>query len=398
MLLIAFIPKSCISASCFPKPSSQLHPWDCCVNTQPLKPSAPAILSTQVSSRSIHQLTDADYYTAGCPANTALGTSINIDFTHGEVNSFTPVGGVTYDSNGAHFTVTGSGDAPQLISVFYIMFGKVEISMKAAPGAGIVSSLVLQSDTLDEIDIEWLGADSTEMQSNYFGKGDVTTYNRGAFHATPENQADFVTYTIEWTATQITWSLNGAVVRVLTPANADANQYPESPMQVKFGSWSGGDSSNAAGTIGWARGPTDYSQGPFTMTVRSLAVTDYSTGTQYKYGDTSGSWESIIAVGGAVNGNSKGSGTTVATANVPAVTSASPSIPAGGIGEDHGDTSTRTGWPWVVSGSTTLATAPVFTSAATVPSGWVISSEGKIVPASSAAVSMRLLYPVTSFS
>jgi beta-glucanase (GH16 family) len=55
-----------------------------------------------------------------------------------------------------------------LTSKWYIMFGKVEISVKAAPGAGIVSSFVLQSDTLDEIDWEWLGADPDEVQSNYF--------------------------------------------------------------------------------------------------------------------------------------------------------------------------------------------------------------------------------------
>lgn len=47
------------------------------------------------------------------------------------------------------------------------MFGKVDIELQAAPGAGIVSSFVLQSDTLDEIDWEWLGADPDEVQSNY---------------------------------------------------------------------------------------------------------------------------------------------------------------------------------------------------------------------------------------
>ncbi len=43
--------------------------------------------------------------------------------------------------------------------------------MKAAPGAGIVSSVVLESDDLDEIDWEWVGATAGEAQSNYFGKG-----------------------------------------------------------------------------------------------------------------------------------------------------------------------------------------------------------------------------------
>ncbi|RFU32464.1 hypothetical protein B7463_g3878, partial [Scytalidium lignicola] len=321
-------------------------------------------------------------YSTGCPQDTALGKSINIDFTQGEVNSFTPLGNPTYDSEGAHFTVAQSGDSPQLVSIFYIMFGKVEITMKAAPGAGIVSTLVLQSDDLDEIDMEWLGADDSEVQTNYFGKGDVTTYNRGAFNPAPNNQADWVTYTVEWTSNQITWSVGNNVVRVLTPATADANQFPQTPMQIKFGAWSGGDPSNPPGTIAWARGPTNYADGPYTMTVKSLAITDYSTGTAYKYGDTSGSWGSIQAIGGQVNGNLDSSAAT-STAVAPAITSLSPSIPAGLGPPSHSNT--HTGWPWVA--STTLATSAVpETTYVGVPSGWVISSNGKIIPANSAAV------------
>ncbi|PMD18041.1 glycoside hydrolase family 16 protein [Hyaloscypha hepaticicola] len=331
-------------------------------------------------------------YTTTCPADTALGKAINVDFTQGSVNSFTASGSPTYDSSGMHFTVAKSGDAPTLTSVFYIMFGKVSITMKAAPGAGIVSTLVLQSDDLDEIDMEWLGADGTEVQTNYFGKGDVTTYNRGAFNPAPNNQNEFITYTVEWTANQITWSVGSNIVRVLTPATADTNQYPQTPMQVKFGAWSGGDPSNAPGTIAWARGPTNYADGPFTMTVQSVAVTDYSTGTQYKYGDTSGTWGSIQAVGGKINGNSGGAASTIASADIPAVTSASPSIPAG-VGDTHGSTATRTGWPWV---ATTLSTVSGTSTSvvAGVPSGWVITASGKIVPASSAAAHIIDIKPI----
>ncbi|KAI9055159.1 hypothetical protein LZ554_000123 [Drepanopeziza brunnea f. sp. 'monogermtubi'] len=329
-------------------------------------------------------------YSTGCPVNTALGRSISVDFTKGSVNSFTAVGDTTYDSNGVHFTVRKGGDAPQLASVFYIMFGRVQFTMKSAPGAGIVSSLVLQSDTLDEIDIEWLGADDTEMQTNYFGKGDVTSYNRGAFNPAPNNQGEFISYTIDWTAEQITWSVGDQVVRVLTPADADTNQYPQSPMQVKFGAWSGGDPANPAGTIDWSRGPTDYSQGPFTMSVRSIEVTDYSTGTQYKYGDTSGNWPSIEAVGGEVNGNIGAAGSPVASADIPAITSPSPQIPVG-LGEDEDSAARQTGWPWV---ATTTLTTVAASSAPGIPSGWVITSEGKVVPASSAAVHSSSFNPI----
>ena len=67
------------------------------------------------------------------------------------------------------------------------MFGHVEFTIKAAPGTGIVSSAVLQSDCLDEIDWEWLGGDDAQVQSNYFGKGITVSYNRGAFHGAQNN-------------------------------------------------------------------------------------------------------------------------------------------------------------------------------------------------------------------
>ncbi|KAL2180302.1 glycoside hydrolase family 16 protein [Thermothelomyces heterothallicus CBS 202.75] len=302
-----------------------------------------------------------------CPADTALGMTIHVDFAEGEVNSFVPSGGVpTYGEDGVSFTVASSGDAPQLTSIFYIMFGRVEVTMKAAPGAGIVSSLVLLSDALDEIDMEWLGADSTEVQTNYFSKGQTTTYNRGQFNPAPNNQAEFITYTIDWTADRIAWYVGGTLVRTLTFDEANG-EYPQTPMQVKFGAWSGGDPSNPPGTIEWARGPTDYSQGPFSMVVRSAVVTDYSTGKRYTYGDQSGTWQSIRSDGGEINGNLGAAGTVSVTASAPAATdSLSPTIPPGGI----------------IGGGTTAtdgSTGPSRT-VGPIPDGWVMTSEGKVVP------------------
>ena len=136
---------------------------------------------------------------SGCPADTALGTSINADFRNGASSQFTASGNPTYNSNGAALTVSGAGDAPTLESNWYIMFGKVSVTMKAAPGTGIVSSSVLQSDDLDEIDWEWLGGQGTQVQSNYFGKGQTTTYDRAAVHAVDNTEGQYHTYTIEWT-------------------------------------------------------------------------------------------------------------------------------------------------------------------------------------------------------
>jgi beta-glucanase (GH16 family) len=291
--------------------------------------------------------------------------TINVDFAQGEVNSFVPSGGKpTYDENGVSFTVAGRGDSPQLASVFYIMFGRVEVTMKAAPGAGIVSSLVLLSDTLDEIDMEWLGSDDSEVQTNYFSKGQATTYNRGQFNPAPNNQAEFITYTIDWTTDRVVWYVGGTVVRTLTFAEA-AGEYPQTPMQVKFGAWAGGDPSNAPGTIEWARGPTDYSRGPFSMVVRSAAITDYSTGKKYTYGDTSGTWQSIRSEGGEINGNAGNVGEVAVTASAPAATDqASPTIPVGGV----------------IGGTATDGSGGPARTVGTIPDGWVMTSEGKIVP------------------
>jgi hypothetical protein len=310
---------------------------------------------------------------SSCPADSALGKAVSIDFTKGSSDSFTPQGNPTYGSDGAKFTVAKAGDSPQIVSRWYIMFGRVEVVVKAAPGAGIVSSFVLQSDDLDEIDWEWLGADPDEVQTNYFGKGLTGSYNRGAFNPAAGSQSGYKTYTIDWNADQIVWQIDGKTVRVQTAASAETNQYPQTPMQIKMGAWSGGDSANPQGTIQWARGPTDYSKGPFSMYVKSISVTDYSTGTQYKYGDTSGSWKSIQAVGGTVN--SKGGSSTPVGSAAPAVTSKSSGQPIPFQGTTLYPSATGSAGRY----TSTLSNFPG------LPSGWTVSTSGKVVPPNRAA-------------
>lgn len=179
----------------------------------------------------------------------ALGKSVDVDFTQGQSNDFKAVGSPTYDENGVGFSVSQQGDAPLIQSNWYIMFGRVEFKIKAAPGTGIVSSAVLQSDDLDEIDWEWLGGNNDLVQSNYFGKGITDSYNRGATHDDQGNHDDFHTYTVDWTSEQIVWSIDDSPVRSLTPDDAESGQYPQTPMMIRVGVWAGGDPSNPEGTI-----------------------------------------------------------------------------------------------------------------------------------------------------
>ncbi|KAK2049574.1 family 16 glycosyl hydrolase [Colletotrichum somersetense] len=247
-----------------------------------------------------------------CPANPAFGneeagydfrTSKNID----DLESFFIVdGGVKYNSKvmsfspdtGAEMTIFEESNAPTLTSKNYLFFGKVEVELQAAPGRGIVTSIVLQSDALDEIDWEFIGSDQAQVQTNFYALG-IREYTRAGFHKVPFNpMTSFHTYTIEWTKESIIFSIDGDVIRTATP---EEGNYPQTPMQLKLGTWVGGKGT-AQGTIDWAGGLADWEKGPFPGYYRSLKVWDYAGGDkaaakQYEYSKGSdGTWQSIQVI------------------------------------------------------------------------------------------------------
>lgn len=246
-----------------------------------------------------------------CPADPALGTSHAFNFTTGTAGSAwnATAGKVDYSKpTGGQFTINQKGDSPTIQSEFYIFFGEVHVVMQAAQGQGIISSIVLESDDLDEIDWEimgtnntvLLGQSTTTVETNYFGKGNQTSYDRAIYYPLDAPTSSFHNYSVVWTADKIDWLLDGNLVRTLPYAAALGGQnFPQTPMTVRIGIWAGGDPDNAKGVIEWAGGNTNYDDGPFTMTVASVQVTDYSQGSkQYTYSDHSGSWQSIKAVQG----------------------------------------------------------------------------------------------------
>lgn len=317
--------------------------------------------------------------TATCPPDPALGTSFTENFS-GPPSRFTEVlngGEITYGSNGVELTLNKRFDNPSLISDFYIMFGKVEIVLQAAQGTGIVSSFYLQSDDLDEIDIELFGGDPYEFQSNYFVQGNTTTFDRGEYHPTSSSPlSNFHTYTIEWTSESLSWILDGVNVRTLVAATAPQG-YPQTPMKVFAGIWAGGDPSNPPGTIEWAGGITDYSQAPFNMYIKSLSVSDYSTGTQYEYTDQTGFWQSIKAVGGAVNGNAGN------PAPAPEVSSSAQDPPTSSSTTQASSSSEQA----TTSSSTEATTSSTTASSSTESSSFSSSSSSSSASSSTAASS-----------
>jgi hypothetical protein len=115
--------------------------------------------------------------TTDCPSMQALGGNATFLFnktgipSNGKVWIKSNQGDMGFDqTDGATFTVARSGDSPTVQSKFYMLFGRLEVVMKAAKGLGIVSSAILQSEALDEIDWEFLGQNEERVFTNYFGK------------------------------------------------------------------------------------------------------------------------------------------------------------------------------------------------------------------------------------
>jgi beta-glucanase (GH16 family) len=111
-------------------------------------------------------------------------------------------------------------------------------------------------------------------------------------------------YRVDWTPETITWLIDGVSVRSLNYSDAEnGTRFPQTPMRLRIGIWAGGDSSNSEGTIAWAGGATNYTSGPYMMTVQRVTVINYSPATSYSYHGTSGSYQSISISGGSLMGS-----------------------------------------------------------------------------------------------
>ena len=311
-----------------------------------------------------------------CNPDPALSKAIFYDFTKGSSSDWTPSTGVfpTYNATGALFTIAKPLDSPTLFSNWYMMYGHYDIVAQIAPGQGVVSSSVLMSDDKDEIDLEWVGSQSNSLQCNYFGKG-----QEGSEQTVTVSSPDttYHTYSIDWTASALTWSADGKVLRTITSSSPN---YPQTPMKLQIGVWPGGDPHEASGTIAWAGGPINYNDVPFTMIVKSVTAYDYSTGTNYTYSGTSGSASSISSTGGKIAQYSNTNGMTVTTASMGSASSSTSSIASSSTPVSSSSSSSAAVDTTLVSSSSVAGTT---TSSGSTSSQ--SSSAASVIPTSSPA-------------
>lgn len=121
-------------------------------------------------------------------------------------------------------------------------YGMYEVVMKPIKNDGVVSSFFTytgpsDNNPWDEIDIEFLGKDTTKVQFNYFtdSRGNHEFLYDLGFDASEE----FHTYGFDWQADSITWYVDGEAVYTAT------ENIPSTPGKIMMNVWPG------TGVDGW---------------------------------------------------------------------------------------------------------------------------------------------------
>lgn len=228
------------------------------------------------------------------------------------------VGKVSRDTTGLTLVLdeTVASTGTLLSSTSYMLYGSASATIKHANKGGVVAAFILMSPTKDEVDIfELTTSKAQEVQTNFFWKGltSGTFYNGATISSSKLPSATFTTnafhkYTLTWTPTTLTWSIDDKVVRVVnrssrkvssskkrgpsTPLLDDRSttsssssspyyEFPSTPSRVQLSVWCAGCPQNAPGTQAWSGGKIDFSKTPaqggnkgqsFSMTVQNLDI------------------------------------------------------------------------------------------------------------------------------
>ncbi|KAF6819053.1 glycosyl hydrolase family 16 [Colletotrichum plurivorum] len=222
-----------------------------------------------------------------CDPVPALGSTVDVAFSRrGRVDPFVRDGtgaDITFDpEKGAGFVVGTRTDAPSIALPGAIFFGRVDLLMQAAEGEGVVAFVALQSDSGDEIGLDFAGGDTIQVQTTYLSQGGASTRGRTKTHGVERPLGAFYNYSISWTGDRVLWIVGGVTVRELL-AGEVGGEFPQTPMRLRIGSR--------------ALGAANFSTGPLRTYLKRITVVDEAAGavnaTAYTYGDKSGTRASI---------------------------------------------------------------------------------------------------------
>jgi len=157
----------------------------------------------------------------------------------------------TWRANNASFTsggqlrlgLTSSAynvfDCGEFRSVYNYGYGKYEVNMMPAKNIGIVSSFFTYTgpsdgQPWDEIDIEFLGKNTNQVQFNYFvnGVGGHEQIVNLGFDASQ----GYHTYAFDWQPTYIKWYVDGVLKRTVT---GNSTTLPSHSSKIMMNIWNG---------------------------------------------------------------------------------------------------------------------------------------------------------------
>lgn len=115
-------------------------------------------------------------------------------------------------------------------------YGFYSVKMKAAKCPGVISSFFTYTGRpWDEIDIEFLGDDTTRVQFNYYTNG--VGHHEYVYHLGFDAAEDFHEYAFDWQEDSITWYVDGK------PVCRATKDIPSMPGQIMMNIWNVADSS-----------------------------------------------------------------------------------------------------------------------------------------------------------
>ncbi|MFD7311003.1 glycoside hydrolase family 16 protein [Promicromonospora sp. NPDC059942] len=147
-------------------------------------------------------------------------------------------------------------------------YGRFEVRMKAASGSGIVTSFFTYTgpgdgQPWDEIDVEILGKNTRQMQTNYFTNG--VGGHESVIDLGFDAASGYHDYAIEWwNGGTINWFVDG---RLVHQENGSRGPLPTRPQRIMMNLWPG------TGVDGWL--------GPFNYTGQRTATYEWVKYTQY---------------------------------------------------------------------------------------------------------------------
>ncbi|PIA17592.1 concanavalin A-like lectin/glucanase [Coemansia reversa NRRL 1564] len=182
----------------------------------------------------------------------------------------------------------GKGFGATVTNTRAIQYGTVSAVMRSGGNSGgVVSSFIIRNDKLgDEIDFEFVGHETSSVQSNYYWHDHLDYTKMVKSPSLSDTSQNDHTYQIQWTPDQIVWSVDGNEFRVVKrsetwDAAENTFKYPDSEAYISFSIWDGG--SGAQGTSEWAGGAIQWGQGPFIANVKSVEIDCFYKGNETTY-------------------------------------------------------------------------------------------------------------------